>query len=60
MCIRDRATRRHAGNVVDAATPGRTFAELGAVGLPASWAVPGAGRWPAGDARATGGAGTRC
>ena len=41
------------------ATPGRTFAELGAAGLPASWAVPGAGRWSAGNARATGGAGTR-
>ena len=48
-----------AGNVVDAATPGRTFAELGAAGLPASWAVPGAGRWSAGNARATGEAGTR-
>ena len=48
-----------AGNVVDTATPGRTFAELGAVGLPASWAVPGAGRWSAGDVRATGGAGIK-
>ena len=48
-----------AGNVVDAATLERTFAELGAAGLPASWAVPGAGRWSAGNARATGEAGTR-
>ena len=48
-----------AGNVVDAATPGRTFAELGAAGLPTSWAVPGAGRWSAGNVRATGGAGIR-
>ena len=48
-----------AGNVVDAATLGRTFAELGAAGLPASWAVPGAGRWPAGNVRATGLAGTK-
>ena len=41
-----------AGSAVDAATPGRTFAELGAAGLPASWAVPGAGRWSAGNVRA--------
>ena len=47
------------GRVGDAATLGRTFAELGAVGLPASWAAPGAGRWPAGNVRATGEAGTR-
>ena len=48
-----------ADGAVDAATLGRTFAELGAAGLPASWAVPGAGRWSAGDVRATGPAGTR-
>ena len=48
-----------AGNVVDAATLGRTFAELGAAGLPASWAVPGAGRWSAGDVRATDEAGIK-
>ena len=41
-----------AGNVVDVTTPGRTFAELGAAGLPASWAVPGAGYWSAGNVRA--------
>ena len=41
-----------AGNVVDAATPGRTFAELGAAGLPASWAVLDAGYWSAGNVRA--------
>ena len=41
------------------ATLGRTFAELGAVGLPASWAVLDAGYWSAGDVRATGGAGIK-
>ena len=48
-----------AGNVVDAATPGRTFAELGAAGLPASWAVLDAGYWSAGNVRATGLAGIK-
>ena len=48
-----------AGNVVDAATLERTFAELGAVGLPASWAVLDAGYWSAGNVRATGEAGIK-
>ena len=43
----------------DGATLERTFAELGAAGLPASWAVPGAGRWSAGNVRATGEAGIK-
>ena len=41
-----------AGNVVDVTTLERTFAELGAAGLPASWAVLGAGYWSAGNVRA--------
>ena len=41
-----------AGNVVDVTTLERTFAELGAVGLPASWAVLDAGYWSAGNVRA--------
>ena len=48
-----------AGNVVDVTTPGRTFAELGAAGLPASWAVLDAGYWSAGNVRAMDEAGTR-
>ena len=48
-----------AGNVVDVTTPGRTFAELGAAGLPASWAVLDAGYWSAGNVRATGEAGIK-
>lgn len=48
-----------AGNVVDAATPGRTFAELEVAGLPASWAVLDAGYWSAGNVRAMGSAGIR-
>ena len=41
-----------AGNVVDVTTLERTFAELGAAGLPASWAVLDAGYWSAGNVRA--------
>ena len=48
-----------AGNVVDAATPGRAFAGLGVAGLPASWAPPDAGYWSAGNVRAMGSAGIR-
>ena len=51
--------RAAAGNVVDVTTLERTFAELGAAGLPASWAVLDAGYWSAANVRAMQAAGIR-
>ena len=48
-----------AGNVVDVTTLERTFAELGAAGLPADFAVLDAGYWSAANARAMQAAGIR-
>ena len=48
-----------AGNVVDVTTLERTFAELRAAGMPASWAVLDAGYWSEGNVRAMDAAGIR-
>ena len=64
-CVLEQSTglpvylRVAAGNVVDVTTLERTFAELEAAGLPASWAVLDAGYWSAANVRAMQAAGIR-